>query len=135
MLFLPPTIANIVRWISIIGIIITYMFYGWKIVRLLYKAVMDKGIDYNGLNVVYEQTSDFSLIPQEEFAAIKAFQEATAVSKLVFSQGELHLKQPLHKPSFRRNIRAFLVPHEEITQSYDQRVQETSQQILSASFI
>jgi hypothetical protein len=48
--------------------------------------VTNKGIDYKGLNVVYEQESDFALINQEQFAAIKTFQEETAVSKLVFFQ-------------------------------------------------
>ncbi|MEI7562919.1 MAG: hypothetical protein WCJ39_04390 [bacterium] len=46
----------------------------------------NKGIDYNGLNVVYEQKSDFALISQEQFVSIKAFQEASSVSKLVFFQ-------------------------------------------------
>lgn len=135
MFFLPPTIAKIFRRISIIGIIITYTFYVWKIGRLLYKAVTNRGIDYNGLNVIYDEESDIALMHQEHFALVKQLQETIWASKIVFYQWILHTKQLIHKPSLWRSIRSFFFPHEENPISYDPRIHETSQKLLSASFI
>jgi len=70
-LFLPPTLAAIARRISIIGIVITYMFFAWKIIRTLYKTITAKGIDYNGVNVLYEKNDDILRIHKEQINLVK----------------------------------------------------------------
>ena len=135
MLFLPPALANIFRRISVIGIIITYSFYIYKIARLLYKAIITTGIDYNGLNVVYAQEQDIAIFPQDIFPALKDLATQIWAAKIVVYQWNLHIKQSIRTPSLWQSILLFFFPHEETPDSYDQHIDQTTQKIFSASFI
>ena len=135
MFILPPSIAKVVRRISLIGIIVTYLYYARKIIRFLYKTVMNKGIDYGGINVVCEQESDFTVITTEHIALIKQFQEGNAVQKTVVYQGALHMKQQTRKVSLWKSIVAIFFTRERPTNMYDAQIQTTIQNIFSTSFI
>jgi hypothetical protein len=41
-LILPKSIANIFRYISIIGVVVTMCFYAGKIIKILYHTIKDK---------------------------------------------------------------------------------------------
>lgn len=131
-LVLPPTLANIFRYISIIGLVITLFFYSRKFVKVFYNLLKNTWIDYDGVVVHYQNSADSLLINSEYVDSLRQLY-AMNVQKVVLWQGVLYCKQQVVVPNFWTHIiHAF--SHNDDT-NIDQKIFTTIQFIFSTSFI
>jgi hypothetical protein len=108
-LIAPTSIAKILRYISLIGMIVTIFFYGWKIIKMLYKLIRAKGIDYEGVTVYYEKKTDLLNINKEYIAILKELR-IMKIKKIVARNGDFYLKQVIKKQSFKEVIKGIFIP-------------------------
>ena len=131
----PPPISTILWYISIIGIVITYLFYARKILHTLYKVVKAKGIDFDGVNVVYEKGIDILKIQAHHVAMVKQLKDDLDITKVVVYQGKIYLKQESKRPSFWRALRNNLTSAPAPEWETEKKVSDTLSFIFSPAFI
>ncbi len=131
-LVLPPTLANIFRYISIIGLVITLFFYSRKFVKVFYNLLKNTWIDYDGVLVYYQNSADSLLITSEHVDSLRQLY-AMNVQKVVLWQGALYCKQQVVAPNFWTHIIHAFSHNDDI--DIHQKIFTTVQFIFSTPFI
>lgn len=103
---LPAKIAFVFRYISIIGILITCVFYAFKVLKMFYKTLTSKAIDYDGINVYYQFKEDMSIICTEDIINLKNFYSEFGIQKLVFIHWLCYIKQTITETSYRERAKS-----------------------------
>ncbi len=101
----PPKIANILMYISLIGLLITCCFYGFKLIKGLIKTIFSKEIDYDGIGITYEKETDHKLVHTEFLKKIEQLEQIYKIDKLVLFQGNIFFKQTINKKTVRQSIK------------------------------
>ncbi|PJA48825.1 MAG: hypothetical protein CO170_01400 [candidate division SR1 bacterium CG_4_9_14_3_um_filter_40_9] len=130
----PAPIATSLRYISIIGMVVMIFYYGRKMIKMFYKMLKAKGVDYEGVMVYYEKNSDLLNINKEYIAILKELR-IMKIEKIVAKNGEFYLKQTIEKPSFRKIIKGIFVTMPSDETVIQQTIENTIRFLLQTSFI
>lgn len=133
-LILPPFLANIFRYINIIGMVILLFFYGRKFIKIFYNLLKNKWIDYNGVTVRYKNKADTLTITPEYIEILKKL-HGMNIQKVVLWKGDLYCKQNFTEPNFWTTI-ANIFSHDQYSNiAIDKIVFSTIEFLFSTSFI
>lgn len=133
-LVLPPSLANIFRYISIIGILITLFFYAWKFIKIFYNLLKDTWIDYDGITVHYQNTADMLTVNADYVQILKQLRDMK-IQKVVLREGVWYCKQQLISPTFSALIKNIFSPVKSDDSLVDQMIYTTVDFLFSTSFI
>jgi len=101
----PAKIANILMDISLIGLLITCCFYGFKMIRGLIRTIFSKEIDYDGISINYDKMTDNKLITPQIINSLKELKKTIKIDKFVLLEGNLFFKQTINKKTIRQSIK------------------------------
>lgn len=132
--FMPTSIAKIFRYISLIGTSIVILFYGWKMIKIMYKLLTNKGIDYHGITVYYENKNDMFKINDAYIQTLKVLDEIE-ISEVIVVDGIFYLKQEIRKVSLRQTIKNIFKNGNTDDTIIIPKIQKTIDFLLTISFI
>lgn len=125
---LPGKIANILMYISILGLVITCCFYGIKIIKRIFKRIISKEIKLNGIGILLEKQEDIQLINKDLAIKFKELHTKQRIEEIVIVEGALFLKQTFKERSIRESIKWKFKPKE--IQEHKEIIQKTIDGIL-----
>lgn len=134
-LILPASVAKILRDISIIGLVITYLYYAYKMLRVLYKTITNKGIDYHGVNVVCDVPSDLTKINDATVDHIQTLFTSSMVTKVISYHGAWYVKQSTGKVKVSSTIFAIFKPQASVDIELPPMVQSITPALMALAFI
>ncbi len=90
---LPAKIAIVFQYISLIWIFAVLLYYISKIIKVFYKTITSKAIDYNWVSVYYRNRADLLNINPEYIEELKKLSNQFAIKEIVFIQWVCLIKQ------------------------------------------
>jgi len=131
----PAWIAIVMRYISILWILFSIVFFAYKFIKFFIKVLQSKWVEYNWVNVSFENTQDIFFIKPEYVETLKILWEDRKIQKIVLLNWEFHLKQILKRTSVRQTFKNIFI-WQKIEDSQSQiKIQNTISFILSTWFI
>lgn len=82
----PANIANVLMYISTIGLLITCIYYGFRMVRWLIRAVISKEIDYDGIGITFDNKEDYKIINIDIIPRLKELHKTQNIERIVIFQ-------------------------------------------------
>jgi len=132
---LPAWIAKVIRYVTLIWILITLVYYVWKILKIFINTLRSKGIDYGGVTVNYEKDEDISNINEEYVKILKDLWTDLDVQKIALYNWQFYLKQLIGKKTFFNMIKNIFITQVSNDYDTDQLIQDTVSFLLTTSFI
>lgn len=102
---LPGKIANVLMYVSIVGLIITCCFYSVKIIKRIIKRFFSKEIKANGIGILLEKQDDIRIINKELALQYKELYKNCKIEEIVILEWSVFLKQKLKEESIRESIK------------------------------
>lgn len=86
--------------------IITLLYYGFKIIRRLIKNIRSKEIDYgDDIGITFSEKEDYTFINKDLLNKCKEIRTVEGIDKIVIFEGNIFLKQPTHQQTIRESIK------------------------------
>lgn len=111
---LPTKIANFFRYLSILGILITTFLYFIKLIKKIIKTNKFQFMNYNWINIKYENEEDIINITPEYIELLKKLKNEIGIEKIVIQNWQIHLKQKVKKFKNIDKIKSLFMSQKEI---------------------
>lgn len=102
---LPGKVADILMYISILGLIISFGFYGIKIIKRIIKRLFSKEIKVHGISVLLEKPEDIEIINKELAIKWKELYNNEKIEEIVIFEGSIFFKQTVKEKTIRESIK------------------------------
>lgn len=131
----PASVAVVLRYISVIWILITILYFAYKFIKSIIKTLKSKWIDYNWVNILYENVEDIFNISPEYVETLKQLRKDLKITQIVLFEWVFYLKQTIRKTTIRQSILNVFIWQEVKEEKVQEEIQNTLNFILTTQFI